>query len=232
MYCNRLHAWRSTQSRLTTLLSSLIARRWVGLQNLWRFRLEDLFIDELVGTWCFGYLSGPPGFTCWMFLLWCSVLFTVESLSLLCFIFISRFMCSRRWCIDKLGVFHANQISMCLDPHLNSGWGLHCETGLGPPVKYFTDCSKVVLLLWIFYVSTVLCLLFLCACLFICALWSPAGKGLTSWLSFVMYNCEFWHFSIGILGQVWCLIVSIPDLCPLSYFITWRRVWEWYNAMQ
>ena len=23
---------------------------------------------------------------------------------------------------------------------------------------------------------------------------------------------------IGILGQVWCLIVSIPDLCTLSYF--------------
>ena len=28
-------------------------------------------------------------------------------------------LCFRRWCIDKLGVFHANQISMCLDPHLN-----------------------------------------------------------------------------------------------------------------
>ena len=26
------------------------------------------------------------------------------------------------------------------------------------------------------------------------------------------------HFPIGILGQVWCLIVSIPDLCLLSYF--------------
>ena len=26
----------------------------------------------------------------------------------------------------------------------------------------------------------------LCASLFICALWSPAGKGLTSWLSFVV----------------------------------------------
>ena len=26
------------------------------------------------------------------------------------------------------------------------------------------------------------------------------------------------HFPIGILGQVRCLIVSIPDLCPLSYF--------------
>ena len=25
------------------------------------------------------------------------------------------------------------------------------------------------------------------------------------------------HFPIGILGQVWCLTVLIPDLCPLSY---------------
>ena len=44
------------------------------------------------------------------------------------------------------------------------------------------------------------------------ALWSPTGKGLTSWLTFVMSNCE-----IGILGQVWCLIVSILDICPFSY---------------
>ena len=34
----------------------------------------------------------------------------------------------------------------------------------------------------------VLCWLCLCARLFICALWSPAGKGLTSWLSFVVSN--------------------------------------------
>ena len=33
---------------------------------------------------------------------------------------------------------------------------------------------------------SVLCLLCLCARLFICALWSSAGKGLTSWLSFVV----------------------------------------------
>ena len=32
----------------------------------------------------------------------------------------------------------------------------------------------------------VLCLLCLCARLFICALLSPAGNGLTSWLSFVV----------------------------------------------
>ena len=40
--------------------------------------------------------------------------------------------------------------------------------------------------LWIVYVFSVLCLLCLSARLFICALWSPAGKGLTSWLSFVV----------------------------------------------
>ena len=35
-----------------------------------------------------------------------------------------------------------------------------------------------------------LCLLFASISrLFIAALWSPAGKGLTSWLSFVMFNC-------------------------------------------
>ena len=41
---------------------------------------------------------------------------------------------------------------------------------------------------------SVLCLLSLCARLFICALWSPAGKGLTSWLSFVVSNCGFVTF--------------------------------------
>ena len=30
--------------------------------------------------------------------------------------------------------------------------------------------------------------------------------------------CEFVTFPIGILGQVWYLIVSIPDLCTITYF--------------
>ena len=60
-------------------------------------------------------------------------------------------------------------------------------------VTYFTDYSKAVLLLWIFYVLCVLCL---CGRLFICALWSPAGKGLTSWFSFVVSNCEFVTFPL------------------------------------
>ena len=41
-----------------------------------------------------------------------------------------------------------------------------------------------------------LCLLCLCVRLFICALWSPAAKGLTPWLSFVVSNFEFVTFSL------------------------------------
>ena len=34
-------------------------------------------------------------------------------------------------------------------------------------------------------------------------------------MKLILNNC---YFPIGILGQVCCLIVSIPDLYPLSYF--------------
>ena len=50
MYCNRLHAWWSTRSRLAALLSSLIARLWVGLQTLDGSDLKDLSIDEMEGA--------------------------------------------------------------------------------------------------------------------------------------------------------------------------------------
>ena len=64
--------------------------------------------------------------------------------------------------------------------------------------------------------------------MFIDALWSSAGKGLTAWLSFVMSNCVFVTFLCGILGQVWYLIVSIPDLCPLSYFSKLIILFIWF----
>ena len=57
-------------------------------------------------------------------------------------------------------------------------------------------------------VFSALCLLCLCARLFLCALWSPAGL----WCLTVSVS-----LSIGILSQVWYLIVSIPDLCNLTY---------------
>ena len=62
-----------------------------------------------------------------------------------------------------------------------------------------------------------LCLVFvILSRLLIAALWSPAGKELTSRLLFVMLKCDFVIFPCGILGQVWYFIVSIPDLCRLS----------------
>ena len=64
-----------------------------------------------------------------------------------------------------------------------------------------------------------LCLVFvMLSRLFTAALWSPAGKGLTSWLLFVIINCVFVTFLCSFLGLMCYLIVSIPDLCRLSYF--------------
>ena len=57
------------------------------------------------------------------------------------------------------------------------------------------------------------------SCLFLAALWSPAGEGLSSWLSYMcdVFLC-FVTFLYGVLGQVWYLILSTPDLCFLLYF--------------
>ena len=71
-----------------------------------------------------------------------------------------------------------------------------CETGLSPPVKYFYcpfhgGASFVDHLCYFSHV-----LICFQGRLFIDALWSPAGKGLTSWLSFVMSNCEGVTFTL------------------------------------
>ena len=50
---------------------------------------------------------------------------------------------------------------------------------------------------------SVLCLLCFCARLFICASWSPAEKGLTSWLSFVVsyvsLSLSLWYPGSGVV---------------------------------
>ena len=58
---------------------------------------------------------------------------------------------------------------MCLDPRLDWGWGWRRWAGLSPPVKYFTDRSKAVLLLWIFCVFVLSCVCYvLCASVYVC----------------------------------------------------------------
>ena len=55
--------------------------------------------------------------------------------------------------------------------------------------------------------------------LLIAALRSPEGKGCDLLAHVCDVYSDFVTFPFGILGQVWFLIVSIPDPCCLSYFI-------------
>ena len=64
------------------------------------------------------------------------------------------------------------------------------------------------------------CLVFvmsLCASVFMCFLVTCWERADLLALVCGVYLCVS-HFPIGILGQVWYLIVSIPDLCTLTYF--------------
>ena len=93
------------------------------------------------------------------------------------------------------------------------------------PLNRFKPSSKIFY--WPFQGGTsfvdllcfcsVLCLLcFVHVCLYVlCG--HLLGKG---WPLGTRLWCLLWvcHFPIGILGQVWYLIVSIPDLCTITYF--------------
>ena len=75
----------------------------------------------------------------------------------------------------------------------------------------------MVLLLWIFYVFVLscVCYVFVRVCLYVlCGHLLGKGWPLGSRLWCLLWVC---YFPIGILSQVWYLIVSIPDLCTLTY---------------
>ena len=67
--------------------------------------------------------------------------------------------------MDKLGILHANQTSMCLDPHQNQGWGWYRETSLSPPVIfllavprwYFSCGSSLYCVCLCYFVLSVSC---------------------------------------------------------------------------
>ena len=102
--------------------------------------------------------------------------------------------------------------------------------------KIFTDRSKAVLLLCIFCVLHAFASL---QCCLVVTCWERADL-----LALVgdVY-CISVTFPCDILGQVWYLIVSFPDLCRLSYFVhlsslmlshmiySFLCVW-WYNEME
>ena len=76
--------------------------------------------------------------------------------------------------------------------------------------------------------SVLFCFAFMHVCLLM-----PCGHLLG--LLALVCDVKLWccHFPISILGQVWGLIVSIPDLCPLSYlnqFETSKTLRRHYNS--
>ena len=121
------------------------------------------------------------------------------------------------------------------------------------PVKRFKPSSKIFY--WPFQGGTsfvdilcfcsVLCLLCLCARLLICALLSPAWKGLTSWLSFVVSYCEFVSFPfvswvrcgtwlywflnfaplLAFIPIVFLVTKELSNFWLWHYFLTWFVVW-------
>ena len=73
---------------------------------------------------------------------------------------------------------------------------------------------------------SVLCLLCLCAHLFICALWSLAWKGLDFWLSSVVYHCEF--VTLPLVSWVRCCdCIDSRSLHP--YLLFSNNLFEFIN---
>ena len=96
---------------------------------------------------------------------------------------------------------------------------------VGAPLNWFKPAGKIFLLTvprrCFFYGSFMLFL----SCFVMLSLTSVCWwLVVTCWeradLLALVCDVYLWrcHFPIGILGQVWCLIVLFPDLCPLSYF--------------
>ena len=122
---------------------------------LWRFQSKDLSINETVWAWCCVCCQAHQGLTVWFLLLRYSVVWSVESLSLFYLLFISWFICTWRRVMGKLGIFHANQTYMFLDPHQNKGWCWYRETSLSPLVIFLITIPR-----WYFFCGS-----FLCVCL-------------------------------------------------------------------
>ena len=94
------------------------------------------------------------------------------------------------------------------------GW--RREAGLSPPVKYFLltvpwryfFCGSFTL-----FMSCLVHVLASVHCCLEVTCWERADLALVCAVLLCFVTCP-----CGILGQVWYLIVSIPDLCCLSYF--------------
>ena len=159
------------------------------------------------------------------FLLQNSVVCTVESLSLFYLLFISWFICSMRWLMDKLGIFHANKTSLCIDPCQNEVWGWYHETSQSPPVIFLLTVPS-----WCFFVDLFSYLLLSSVmsvpCSLVVTCWEKADL-LT--LMYVMFSRAFVTFPYGVLCQVLDLfgylrLSSVMSVSCSLVVTCWERV--------
>ena len=94
---------------------------------------------------------------------------------------------------------------------------MYRETSLSPLVIFLLTVRKVVFLLWIFFSYVCLCHIVLSvSCSLLVTCWERADLLA---LLYVMFSCVFVTLPFNVLGQVWYLIVLIPVLCLLPYFV-------------
>ena len=117
--------------------------------------------------------------------------------------------------VDSKKDMHVDNTDLFLqiDKRLNEVMDWYREKSLSPPVKMvLLTLPRQCFLCGSFW-------LFI-SCVFIAALRSPPGKDWPLGLLVREVLLFFVSFPCGVLGQVWCLIVLIPDLCILTYLVT------------
>ena len=143
--------------------------------------LSHIAIDERVSAWWYVCGWSYRGLGVGLILLRYAVVCTVDSLYLFYLLFISRFGCTR-WYIDKLGIFHANQTSICLDPNQKYGRGEDrqiCWISIVISYRLFQGGASWLLVFRVFSV--------ILSCLVLAAMcWSPADLLA---IIYVMFSC-------------------------------------------
>ena len=93
---------------------------------------------------------------------------------------------------------------------------MYHETNLSPPVNILLTIPRQCF----FYESFLLFMFRVCHavlsvhCSLVINCWERTNLLA---LLYVIFSCVFVTFPCGVLGQVWCLIVSIHDICLLPY---------------
>ena len=108
------------------------------------------------------------------------------------------------------------------------------------PLNWFKHSRKIFCwpfqggaFLWNFYVLSVLCLLCLCARLFVCAFRSPAGRGLTSWLSFAVSDCELVAFPLASWVRCGTWLYRFLIFAPLLALVSLiKESSRWYYSLE